>query len=357
MSLLTLINDVQDELKLPRSSIVVASTDQQVRQLLSLANREVEEFASQSEWPRLRKFHEIVLRTATGTYSATYSAQSYDLTLDTVSGIEIGMAAQGNGIPINATVTNIQSLTVTISLATTQAATAESITFGFSSYSLPSDFGRVINDTEWDETNRWAAIGPNTPQDWAWMTQGIVALTPRRHYRIMGNDTTEFFIWPIPTSDENGQLLTFEYVTSATVLPRVWVTGTVYAANATVSYGGRRYTTTAGGTSGVTPPRVTTGSVSDGGVTWTYADNGYSAFQADTDITILPQKIVELGVIWRWKRANGFAYTDDERTWQDAVGRLEGRQGGAPQLSLSRRVYSPLIGPWQVQDGNFPGPT
>jgi hypothetical protein len=356
VALLQLINAVQDEIKLPRSSAVVTSTDQQVRQLLSLANREVEEFASQSEWPRLRKFHEIVLNTATGTYLANFSAASTSITVDSVTGVEIGMVAQANGIPINATVTNISGLAVSLSLPTTEAGVDESITFGFGSYALPSDFGRVINDTEWDQTNRWAAIGPNTPQDWAWMTQGIVALTPRRHYRIMGNDTTEFFIWPVPTSDEDGQLLTFEYITNATVLPRVWLPSTVYAANATVSYGGRRYVTSAGGTSGATPPRVNAGSVSDGGVTWTYTDNGYTAFQADTDITILPQKIVELGVIWRWKRANGFPYTDDEKTWQDAVGRLESRQGGAPMLSLSRRVYNPLIGPWQVQDGNFPGP-
>lgn len=356
MALLQLINAVQDEIKLPRSSAVVNSTDQQVRQLLALANREVEEFASQSEWPRLRKFHEIILVTATGTYTATYSAGSTSIVVNDATDIDIGMTAQSDGIPINATVTNISGTTLTISLPTTSAATAQSITFGFGSYALPDDFGRVINDTEWDETNRWAAIGPNSPQDWAWMTQGIIALTPRRHYRIMGNDTTEFFIWPIPQADENGQLLTFEYITDCTVLPRVWLPTTVYAANATVSYGGRRYTTTAGGTSGSNPPRVNSGSVSDGGVTWTYVDNGYTTFQADTDITILPQKIVELGVIWRWKRANGFPYTDDEKTWSDAIERLEGRQGGAPMLNLARRVYNPLIGPWQVQDGNFPGP-
>lgn len=356
MTLLTLINTVQDEIKLPRSPTVINSTDQQTRQLLALANRECEEFASQSEWPRLRKFHEIVLSSATGTYTATYSASSYTVTVNSATGIAIGMTVQSNGIPVNTTVTNISGTTLTISLPTTEAATDQSIIFGQGSYALPSDFSRVINDTEWDETNRWAAIGPNTPQTWAWMTQGIVALTPRRRYRIMGNDTTEFFLWPVPMASENGQLMTFEYISDRTILPRTWTASTVYAANATVSYGGRRYTTTAGGTSGAVPPQVTRGSVSDGGVTWAYADNGYTQFAADTDNTILPQNIVVLGVVWRWKRANGLPYTDDRETWADAVGRLESRQGGAPTLSLSRRVYNPLIGPWQVQDGNFPGP-
>lgn len=356
MTLLTLINNVQDEIKLPRSPTVINSTDQQTRQLLAMANRECHEFASQNEWPRLRKFCEVVLSSATGAYYATYSAGSYSITVDNTTGIVIGMTAQSNGIPVNSYVTSISGLTLTLSLPTTEDATAQSITFGQASYSLPLDFSRIINDTEWDQTNRWAAIGPNTPQDWAWMTQGIVALTPRRHYRIMGNDTTEFFIWPVPMASENGQLLTFEYISDRTIVPRLWLASTVYAANATVSYGGRRYVTSAGGTSGTVPPQVTRGSVSDGGVTWTYVDNGYTQFVADTDLTVLPQNIVELGTIWRWKRANGVPYTDDRQTWEDAVARLENRQGGAPQLSLSRRVYSPLIGPWQVQDGNFPGP-
>lgn len=356
MTLLTLINNVQDEIKLPRSPTVVSSTDQQVRQLLALANRECREFASQYEWPRLRKFHEVILSTATGTYAATFTSGAYSMTVDTATGIAIGMTPQTDGVPIGATVTDISGLTITISLPVTQDATAQEITFGQGSYALPTDFDRIINDTEWDQTNRWAAIGPNTPQDWAWMTQGIVALTPRRHYRIMGDGTSEFFIWPIPMTDENGQLLTFEYISSATILPKPWAASTVYAVNSIVSYGGRAYTTTGGGTSGSVPPQVTRGSVSDGGVTWTFLSNGYTQFAADTDITILPQNIVELGTVWRWKRANGLPYTDDRQTWEDAVGRLMTRQGGAPTLNLSRRVYNPLIGPWQVQDGNFPGP-
>lgn len=356
MTLLTLINNVQDEIKLPRSPTVISSTDSQVRQLLALANRESRELASSYEWPKLRKFYEVVLSSATGTYTATFSSGAYTMVVNTATGIAIGMTPASDGVPIGATVTAISGTTITSSLPFTADAAAQSITFGQGSYAMADDFDRIINDTEWDQTNRWAAIGPNTPQDWAWMTQGIVALTPRRHYRIMGNGTSEFFIWPVPMADENGQLLTFEYISSATILPRLWTASTVYAVNAIVSYGGRAYITAGGGTSGSTPPQVTRGSVSDGVVTWTFLSNGYTQFAADTDITILPQNIVELGTVWRWKRANGLPYTDDRQTWEDAVSRLQTRQGGAPTLSLSRRVYNPLIGPWQVQDGNFPGP-
>lgn len=356
MTLLTLVNNVEDKLKLPRSASVIGNSLQQTRQLLGFVNDEGYELNSQSEWPTLRKFYEVVLVSATGTYLATYSANSYTITVDNVAGgVATGMTAQANGIPVNAVITNINGLTLTLSLPTTLALTAGSITFGQGSYSMPADFDRVINDTEWDQTNRWSAIGPNSAQDWAWMTQGIIALTPRREYRIMGNDTTQFFIWPIPMSSENGQLLTFEYISNAFALPQLWAAGVTFAANATSSWGGRRYTTSGGGTSGATPPIVTRGSVSDGGVTWTYADNGYTQFMADTDICILPQKIMELGLQWRWKRGSSLPYLDDRQTWENAAARLITRQGGAAVLSLTRPRYGILIGPWNVQDGNYPG--
>lgn len=54
--------------------------------------------------------------------------------------------------------------------------------------------------------------------------------------------------------------------------PQPWITATVYAANSyCVSDGGKIYTTVAGGTSGVTAPTGTGGSISDGGVTWSYS--------------------------------------------------------------------------------------
>ncbi len=50
----------------------------------------------------------------------------------------------------------------------------------------------------------------------------------------------------------------------------LWVTSTVYATGAYVYYGLNIYTAAVGGTSGASPPVHTSGSVSDGGVTWTY---------------------------------------------------------------------------------------
>lgn len=55
---------------------------------------------------------------------------------------------------------------------------------------------------------------------------------------------------------------------------RKWQASTTYAASTTIVVDdARRYSTTAGGTSGTTKPTHTAGSVSDGGVTWTYVSD------------------------------------------------------------------------------------
>ncbi len=357
MTLLTLINNVEYECKLPISSSVIGSSSTQTRQLLGFANREGKELSSAYDWPYLRKVYQVQLVAATGTYTATFTSGAYTIVVNSATGIVAGMTATGAGIPVNATVRLISGTTLTLSLAVTENGTASSVTFGQGSYALPSDFDRIINDTEWSQSQMWPLLGPASPQTWAWFTQGIVAAPVRSIFRIMGNDTTQFFVWPVPAGSQNGDLLTFEYFSLSWCLPAAWVTGTVYAALATSSYGGRRYTTTGGGTSGANPPFQTTGSVSDGGVTWTYADNGYAQFQADTNVTVLRQELLELGVIWRWKASNGFAWEGDYKTYQDAVDRAFGRQPGAPVINMSRSRYNGLVGPGNVQDGNFPAPS
>jgi hypothetical protein len=55
MSLLTMANGVQDRLGLPRSTVVVSSTDQNVRRLLALANQEGKELAKRHTWQAITK--------------------------------------------------------------------------------------------------------------------------------------------------------------------------------------------------------------------------------------------------------------------------------------------------------------
>lgn len=59
-----------------------------------------------------------------------------------------------------------------------------------------------------------------------------------------------------------------------------WITATVYAALTYVVNGANLYLTSAGGTSGATAPVHTSGTVSDGAVSWLYINTSVGAFQA-----------------------------------------------------------------------------
>ena len=54
MALLQMIQDVSDEIGLPRPSAVIASTDTQTRQLLAAANREGKDLATRHRWSALQ---------------------------------------------------------------------------------------------------------------------------------------------------------------------------------------------------------------------------------------------------------------------------------------------------------------
>jgi hypothetical protein len=103
MSLLTLIQNVCDELTLPRPSVVAGGTDQQIRQLFQLANTEGRSLAKRHGWQVL---------------------------------------------------TSEQTFTTT---ATTVQVTASAI---------PSDFAWILPETMWNRTSRRRVYGPIDNQEW-----------------------------------------------------------------------------------------------------------------------------------------------------------------------------------------------
>jgi hypothetical protein len=85
---------------------------------------------------------------------------------------------------------------------------------------------------------------------------------------------------------------------------------------------------------------------------------GQTSFQADTDLPILDSQALILGTKWRFLQAKGSPVAASMQTeYMDYVAQLIGRDGGAPTLSMKRRIYPLFITPANVQDGFFPGPT
>jgi hypothetical protein len=187
------------------------------------------------------------------------------------------------------------------------------LTFAQDTYALPGDLKAYIDRTWWDRTNRWALLGPDSPQLDQWHRSGIVQTGPRRHWRQLGNSLNNTFrIWPAPAEIANPLQLVFEYLSTN------WV-------NVNGS-------TTSTGTN--------------------------SLFANDTDTSFLDDRALIKGLKWRFKKIKGYGgWEDDRNDYIDWVDRLIGRDGASPTLSMVKRVHPFLIDPLNaVADGFWPAP-
>jgi hypothetical protein len=183
------------------------------------------------------------------------------------------------------------------------AAGSITLVAGQSTYPLPAAFSNYQYETFWNQSTRWRLLGPISEQDYA-QIQGYGLLpTIYQRFQIRGLSNNELFISPTP--ETSGQILIFEYIADRSVVPKTWTTITLFGANSYCIYNGNYYVTTAGGTTGATAPTHTSGSVSDGGVTWTYYNGIYDQFLADTDKSIFQEKLLEQGVLERFAQIHG----------------------------------------------------
>ena len=174
---------------------------------------------------------------------------------------------------------------------------------GQATYALPAAFSMYQYETFWNQSTRWRVLGPISEQDWAQIQGYGVLPTVYQRFQIRGMSNTELLITPTPGS--SGQILIFEYIADRSVVPKTWTASTYFAPNAYCFYNGNYYQTTAGGTTGATAPTHTTGSASDGGVTWNYYNGPYSEFLADTDTSIFQEKLLEQGILERFAQIHG----------------------------------------------------
>ena len=221
MSLLTLVQDAADRLGVVRPSSVIGSADQQVRQLLALAQQEGKELARRYAWQVLTK-------------EKTFSA----------------------------TATETQSSVI------------------------PTDFDRFLPETFYNRTKTRYVQGPLNPQEW----QDYKAQTTNilfDAFRLRGDS---LLMAPTPTASET---YAFEYVST------YWCTST-------------------------------------GGTTGTQA-----AWAADTDVGILPEELMILGVVWRFLRAKGLDYAEAFRSYEADLMRRKAWDGGKRSVNMgTARDYS-----------------
>lgn len=81
-----------------------------------------------------------------------------------------------------------------------------------SEFTLPTDFGRVVNQTVWSSNNKLPMEGPLTAQSWGWVQFGIVSVGVFYRYRILHN---KLAVFPTPAV---GDEIKFYYIKKNWVL-------------------------------------------------------------------------------------------------------------------------------------------
>lgn len=216
-------------------------------------------------------------------------------------------------------------------------------------YSLPDDFDFEYFQTHWDRTTKWDLRGPLSPQEWQRRKSGITTVLPRYGFRVMGGSNLPLYLEPTPTEPHE---LVFEYQSTNWLSPATtWAASTAFAAGSYCNYLGNVYQTTAGGTSGATPPTHESGSVSDGGVLW--AASSYERVLSDTDNVVLSPQVLKLGVKWRWKRENGLEWQTYQEEAVAAAQRAVQSGRSAQEVQLTASHGSALINYWSIPDGRY----
>ncbi len=313
-SLLQIVNEVQGLLGLPKStSVINNTTDPSAVQLLSIGNEAGEELR---DWPEggwksmMAEFNIVVMPPVTTTGNTTQISAVITNIQPNTTGIVAGaMAIVGNAIPQAARVLTVNSSSsVTMTMEATGSSTAEAVLFCQDTYALPSDYKYTQNRTQWDRTNHWELLGPDSPQMDQWHRSGIVATGPRRHFRQIGHAANQWRLWPPPAEIANPLQVAFEYLSTD------WVN--LLGAGTSTS----------------------------------------ASWQNDTDTPYLDDRALIKTMLWKYQMFKGLSYITARNDASDFIKTLIARDGAAPTIYLAKRIHSQFLSPSQIVDGNYPGP-
>lgn len=149
-------------------------------------------------------------------------------------------------------------------------------------YALPTDWSRYMMQTAWDATSYWQMRGSISGSLWQAEKRGLAVNSGiRKDFRVWQN---RVYITPTPTAVST---LVIEYIRNT---PWVAVDGVTYRAAATV----------------------------------------------DTDAVIFPEFLLELDLLWRWRRAKGLSYDEEKLEAETEAMRTFGQETPAPTLDFGQ---------------------
>ena len=300
-TLLELVDQVSGELGLTQPPLVIGSTNNQTIQLLALAQRLGKDLVRDFEWQKLVKAYIWQTQNAVST-TGNITANSKIITnIPSTASLQVGNVITGTGQTPYAEILTIDSSTqVTLNAPVTTSTASVSMTFAKQDYDLPSGYDRMISDTNWDRTDHWRNIGTKSSQDWQFLQGGIISIGPRERYRIYNG---KFRIFQALTTVYN---FSFEYVSN------YWVCA-------------------AGSSEGTK-----------------------AQFTADTDTSVFPDDLMMAGLKFYFLKAKKLDYGIELGEFTRALSYNKAQDVPVPSMSLAPVGMNQLVGPWSVQDGNWP---
>ena len=300
-TLLELVDQVSGELGLTQPPLVIGSTNNQTIQLLALAQRLGKDLVRDFEWQKLVKAYIWQTQNAVST-TGTITANSKIITnIPSTASLQVGNVITGTGQTPYAEILTIDSSTqVTLNAPVTTSTASVSMTFAKQDYDLPSGYDRMISDTNWDRTDHWRNLGTKSSQDWQFLQGGIISIGPRERYRIYNG---KFRIFQALTTVYN---FSFEYVSN------YWVCA-------------------AGSSEGTK-----------------------AQFTADTDTCVFPDDLMMAGLKFYFLKAKKLDYGIELGEFTRALSYNKAQDVPVPSMSLAPVGMNQLVGPWSVQDGNWP---
>jgi hypothetical protein len=300
-TLLQLVDQVSGEMGLTQPAAVIGSSNNQTVQLLALANRLGKDLVRDFEWQRLVQAYIWQTEVAVST-TGNITANSKVITnIPSTAALQVGNVVTGTGQTPYAEILTIDSSTqVTLNAPVATSTSSVSMTFAKQDYDLPDGYDRMISDTNWDRTDHWRNLGTKSSQDWQFLQGGIISIGPRERYRIYNN---KFRIFQALTTVYN---FSFEYVSN------YWV--------------------------------CATGS-----------DQGSkSAYTADTDTSIFPDDLMLAGLKFYFLKAKKLDYSIELGEFMRSLSYCKAQDVPVSAMSLAPVGMNQLVGPWSVQDGNWP---
>jgi hypothetical protein len=307
LNALALVNAARQELGfIPDLTTLVGNTG--AVQFLGLLIAQGRDLMTERDWTMLQRVTTLQTVEPVITTGDTALASASLTNVVNIVGVDDTCSVSGAGVPVGTRVLSASGTTVVMNAAASATNVGAALTFSKDTFSMPADYRKWINQTQWDRTNNWPMLGPISPQEYQWAASGVVQTGPRERYRqvYMSSGLPGIRLWPPPNGVDAPATLSYMYLSSYWVL------------------------------SSASPPVPK------------------ATITADTDTCVFSDDIMIAGLKSRMWRAQGYDSTAYDQDYARIFSRVLSQDGGAQVLVASRRRYPYLLSPMNVPDGNWP---